>query len=167
MGTLTVLASGSGIIIIKMNKIFLLFFIFFQVTFQAKPGQSRGGRLLLISTVSTTTTVSTTSYCWKSANTAVTAACTGRRRRQLSDLGLDELAELQPTRTGGEVADLENDDLESEEELESGQKENNREGKFLLYWRTTSLTSTTTTYTGTSTIASLECTPSSFNLRLC
>ena len=71
------------------------------------------------------------------------------------------------SRTGGEVADLENDDLESEEELESGQRQNNREGKFMLYWRTTSLTSTTTTYTGTSTIASLECTPSSFNLRLC
>ena len=56
----------------------------------------RGGRLLLISTFSTTTTLSTTSYCWMS-NTAITTACTGRRRRALSDLGLEK-EELHPTR---------------------------------------------------------------------
>ena len=65
------------------------------------------------------------------------------------------------SRTGVEVDDLEND------ELESGKRENSREGKLLLYWRTTSLTSTVTTYTGTSTIASLECTPSVFDMRSC
>ena len=57
--------------------------------------------------------------------------------------------------------------LENDDELESSQTEAERQGKFLLYWRTTSLTSTTTTFTSTSTIASLECTPSNFAVRSC
>ena len=62
---------------------------------------------------------------------------------------------------------LEQEQLENEDELQSGKTEAERQAKFLLYWRTTSLTSTTTTYTGTSTLASLECTPSNFGLQSC
>ena len=54
----------------------------------------RAGRLLFISTYSTTTTVTTTTLCWK-ANT-VTTACTGRRKRSL--LTLDEELQVSPTR---------------------------------------------------------------------
>ena len=61
----------------------------------------------------------------------------------------------------------EQEQLENEDELQSGKTEAERQAKFLLYWRTTSLTSTTTTYTGTSTLASLECTPSNFGLQSC
>lgn len=42
-----------------------------------------------------------------------------------------------------------------------------REGKFVLYWLTTTSTSTTTAYSTTSTIASLTCTPSGFGLSSC
>ena len=74
-------------------------------------------------------------------------------------------------RTGLDVDDLENDDdldaLEDDNELESGKRENTREGKFMLYWRTEAKTSTTTTYTGTTTISALECTPSDFEMRSC
>ena len=52
-------------------------------------------------------------------------------------------------------------------EVQSSQSDRLREGRFLLYWATTTLTSTSTTYTGTSTIASLECTPSSFTISSC
>ena len=68
------------------------------------------------------------------------------------------------TRTGLDVEALENDD---DEELESGMRENKREARFMMYWKTNSLTSTTTTYTGTSKLASLECTPSNFELKSC
>ena len=52
-------------------------------------------------------------------------------------------------------------------EVQSSHSDRLREGRFLLYWATTTLTSTSTTYTGTSTIASLECTPSSFTISSC
>ena len=42
-----------------------------------------------------------------------------------------------------------------------------REGKFVLYWLTTTSTSTTTAYSTTYTIASLTCTPSGFGLSSC
>jgi len=115
-----------------------------------------------MSTTSTTTTVTTTSLCWK-ANT-VTAACTGRKKRALmGSLGLEDM-EVTPSRS---KEGLEQEQLENEDELQSGKTEAERQAKFLLYWRTTSLTSTTTTYTGTSTLASLECTPSNFGLQSC
>ena len=41
-------------------------------------------------------------------------------------------------------------------------KETERDGKFLLYWRTTTLTSTSTTYTATHSLKTVECTPTNF-----
>ena len=60
-----------------------------------------------------------------------------------------------------EVVDHENT------EVQSSHLDRLREGRFLLYWATTTLTSTSTSYTGTSTIASLECTPSSYTISSC
>jgi hypothetical protein len=42
-----------------------------------------------------------------------------------------------------------------------------RNARFLVYWMTTTSMSTLTSYTSTLTIASLSCTPSSFELLLC
>ena len=62
---------------------------------------------------------------------------------------------------------MEIEDVE-ENEILSGQSEQNfRDGRFLLYFRTTSLISTSTTYTGTSKLATLECTPSFFTVSSC
>ena len=62
----------------------------------------------------------------------------------------------------------EKEDLEGEdEELESGLVENERAGRGILYWATSTDISTSTTYTGTSTLASLNCTPSGFTLSEC
>ena len=48
--------------------------------------------------------------------------------------------------------------------MDSGVEEVARDGKFLLYWKTTTLTSTSTTYTVTHSLKKLECTPSGFDL---
>jgi hypothetical protein len=40
-----------------------------------------------------------------------------------------------------------------------------RDAKFLVYWATS--TSTSTSYTATSTIATVECTPASFTISVC
>ena len=63
-----------------------------------------------------------------------------------------------------EEEDLEADD---EAELESGLGSSERDGRGLLYWATSTDISTSTTYTGTSTLASLNCTPSGFTLSEC
>ena len=60
------------------------------------------------------------------------------------------------------------DDLEAEaeSELESGLG-SERAGRGILYWATSTDISTSTSYTGTSTLASLNCTPSGFTLSEC
>ena len=49
--------------------------------------------------------------------------------------------------------------------LSSKELGRDRKGKFLLYWMTT--TSTTTSYTATTTVYSLRCTPSAFVFSSC
>ena len=56
--------------------------------------------------------------------------------------------------------------------LDSGLEENKdeirgREAKFVLYWATSTSYKRSTTYTGTSTLATLECTPPSFAISEC
>ena len=53
----------------------------------------------------------------------------------------------------------------SSPELSGTKKEQAREGKLFLYWMTT--TSTSTSYTATTTISSLRCTPSGFTISNC
>ena len=55
-------------------------------------------------------------------------------------------------------------DVQTGREEEAGE---DRNAKFLVYWLTTTSTSTSTTYSTTSTLASLECTPSGFSLSVC
>merc|ERR1712045_496764 len=55
-------------------------------------------------------------------------------------------------------------DVQTGREEEAGE---DRNAKFLVYWLTTTSTSTSTTYSTTSTLASLECTPSGFSLPVC
>ena len=56
------------------------------------------------------------------------------------------------------------------EKLEQGEHvevTREREGKFLLYWLTTTTTSTLTTYTNTYSLASLVCTPAGYTVKQC
>merc|ERR1719192_2446141 len=66
------------------------------------------------------------------------------------------------------VARGDGEDLEGEKGVQPGMEEApNRQARFVLYWRTTTATSTSTSYTATSTLASLTCTPNGFPLSVC
>ena len=59
------------------------------------------------------------------------------------------------------------DEDPSIDDLEPGLAEADhiRDAKFLVYWATS--TSTSTSFTATSTIATVECTPASFTISVC
>merc|ERR1711936_522780 len=122
---------------------------------------SRAAKLFFVSSSSTTSTLSTTTACFISNTAAALAACGKRRRRALQTALGDFNIKSSP------VDSINEDDKELE--LESGvkNKSNDRDGRFLLYWMTTTSTSTSTSYPSTSTLASLECTPSGFAINLC
>ena len=56
--------------------------IFATVVSAETSKNERKGRFFFVSTLSTTSILSTTTLCWKS-NTAITATCTGRKRRAI------------------------------------------------------------------------------------
>ena len=60
----------------------------------------------------------------------------------------------------------EEDNREPESEVMSSQGED-RKGKFVNYWITTTFTSTTTSYTSTLSIATIECTPIGWTISQC
>ena len=77
--------------------------------------------------------------------------------------------EIQPSDPVRLQSGLGEDNMEAhmEDNMEASMEENARAARFALYWKTTTLTSSTTTYTATSTLASLYCTPSVFAFSLC
>merc|ERR1719158_1202017 len=123
-----------------MNKI-ILFVAFFGSAVLSE--DVRKPKLFFVSTSATTSTLQTASICYVSL-AANPPACTGRKRRAIS------LDGMQPK---GAV------EGESVQEVESSSYLNEkREGRFLLYWITT--TSFTTTYT----VSSVGCTAPGTNL---
>jgi len=140
-----------------------------QKSEESQPKSSlRKERLFFVSTSSTTSTVTTTSICYVT-DTGTIATCGRKKRRSIDSLseeteGKDQ--DLSPTRLyEDDKVDIEN--MEGEDLVESGMTDSKRQGKFLLYWATTTLSSTTTSYTATSTLASLNCTPTSFSISQC
>merc|ERR1712106_59862 len=135
----------------------------------AEQKKSRHPRLFLVSSSSTTSTLSTTTLCYSTAASGFTTTACGRKKRAIytepvtgeqGGLDLDELINPQEP-ISSEVT------KKDEELIESGKREYEREGKFLLYWMTTTTPSTFTTYTATTTLGALECTPSSFGISQC
>ena len=122
-------------------------------------GVAREPKLFYVSTSRTTTTISTVTVCFSTSKDAV-IACKKKRKRSILDEAIPVTAEvgdsIRPQRLG----------LEGEEDalldLESGSEQAQRDGRFLLYWITTTSTSTTTSFTATSTIQSIVCTPANF-----
>merc|ERR1712051_534389 len=109
----------------------------------------RNPKLFFVS--STTSTISTTTICYVSSGTPSTAAACGKRKRRAlmvdSVTGQDTAIDFSGvTRTEQE---------ESSPEVASTKDEEAREGKFLLYWMTTTSAS------------SLACTPSGFTISNC
>ena len=142
----------------------------------------REGKGFLVAT--TVSTVSTSTVCFV---TAAAAACTRKKRNIVQGdynyfnycsftgnhytFHLDDVVihqsnlEIHPQRVIDSIEDKEDDD---QEEITSGLKTGGeRLPRFfnLLYYATS--TSTSTSFTGTSTLATLECTPSGYTLSAC
>ena len=126
---------------------------------EVKVGAAREPRLFWVSTSQTTTTLTTVTVCFSTSDAAA-VACKKKRKRSILDEaspGAAEVGEyIRPQKTGFE------EDEDTSLDLESGAEKSHREGRFFLYWITTTSTSTTTTFSATSTIQSIVCTPNNF-----
>jgi hypothetical protein len=113
-----------------------------------------------VSSSTTTSTLTTSTICF-TTNAALTAACTGRKKRTILENPMDNFDyEVNPVSRGTRDADIVSSHM-----AETQGK--NREGKFLLYWMTSTSTTTTTSYSSTVTLSKLECTPSNFLYKAC
>merc|ERR1719249_56727 len=116
----------------------------------------RKPKLFFVSTSATTSTLQTASVCYISSN-AAPVACTGRKRRTISLDGMEPEGAVQPSTFKREV---EGESVQDEASLKVNEK---REGRFLLYWITTTF-STSTSFTTTFTVSSVQCTPAGATL---
>ena len=140
--------------------------------------RTRQPKLFYVSSSSTTSSLSTVTVCFSSTSTGVTT-CNGRKRRNiLTEPFMEEASLIVPHRIRYTITIFltylhryasSNRDDDSFTDIESGvaETESVRDGRFLLYWLTTTTTSTTTIFTGTSVLATLDCTPNGFTLNGC
>ena len=144
------------------------------VCFRLSEEVVRKPKLFFVSTSATTSTLQTLSICYVSS--ATPAACTGRKRRSISLepaesksldgmeashaisilTGMESEGAVQPSTINREV--------NGEPLQDEASSIANREGRFLLYWITTTSISTSTSFTTTYTISSVACTPPGANL---
>jgi len=110
---------------------------------------ARKPKLFFVSTSATTSTLQTASICYVSS--ATIATCTGRKRRTISLDGVEPEGAVQPSMFKREV--------DSVQEETNSKVNERREGRFLLYWITTTSISTSTSFTTTFTVSSALCTP--------
>ena len=125
-----------------MNYMFLLTVLFVAI---AATDGVRKQKLFFVSTSATTSTLTTGTICYVPAAVVAPATsipeCTGRKRRAIV---VDDLKPSVPT------FELEKQDTSAD---------GGREGRFFLYWITTTSRSTTTSISATTTVSSVECTP--------
>merc|ERR1712038_1946180 len=165
MGTVTIGQADTQLSRMWVKVICILVFVNMSVSQDVSTNRQK--RLFFVSSSSTTSTLSTTTLYFVSSTSAVTTC--GKRKRALGVHELGDLADIQIA-SSAVLRDGVDNDTEEEELLRSGQEDaasRDRDGRFLLYWMTTTSTSTTTSYTSTTTIGSLECTPSGFTVSLC
>merc|ERR1711894_850129 len=119
-------------------------------------GSGRKPKLFFVSSSSTVTTIQTSTFCYVTASPAAPTGLTTCRKKRRSILkeADDFLPEFEPEPS--KTSDVEPSMDESVSE---------RQGKFLLYWLTTTSTSTATSFTKTQTIQSVYCTPASASIR--
>merc|ERR1712184_96949 len=133
---------------IRMNSISLLVVLLTVAAGSAEEQVARKPKLFFVSTSATTSTLQTLSVCYYT--TTSVAACGGRKRRAIDvdgDMSLKTLTEL-----------------ESSHSEEDTSIEGSREGRFLLYWITTTSISTSPSFTTTYTISSALCTAPGSNI---
>ena len=114
---------------------------------------ARKPKLFFVSTSATTTTLQTLSICYVSSSSVTT--CSGRKRRAITmdgDMSLKDAAsvELEPS--------------QREQDASAPAIDGSREGRFLLYWITTTSISTSTSFTTTYSVSSALCTAPGSNV---
>merc|ERR1711990_855116 len=134
---------------LKMNQIILV--VAFLGSAVLCEEVVRKPKLFFVSTSATTSTLQTASVCYIS--TDAIATCAGRKRRTISLDGMEPEGAVQPSTFKREV---EGESVQDEASLKVNEK---REGRFLLYWITTTSISTSTSFTTTFTVSSVQCTP--------
>merc|ERR1711971_1138348 len=155
----------------RMQKLRLLILIASYASASIETGQNteeaelRQPKLFYVSSATTTTTISTQTVCYHVLSTATTnvpdpTLCSKRRRREI--FGEGTVIEATQSKRNDAEADSEN-------ELKSSNNhfDDDRQGKFLNYWMTRTVTTTAYSYTVTSKMASLACTPQGFPYLRC
>merc|ERR1712180_147038 len=108
-------------------------------------------RLFYVSTSASTTVISTAALCYVTSTTP-TMTRPGRKKRRVVVDGETGLM-VQPSQSGVETLKSEDD----RELIENG-SQIERDGRFLLYWITTTSISSSTSYTTTWSVSSVTCT---------
>merc|ERR1711950_31445 len=129
-----------------------IFFCLFVGALSAKA--DRTGKIFYVTTTTSISTVNSVEFCYVlSAPATPLITCARRRRRMLSEASSDvQTEDISPS-----ASDIES----SQEDMEE------RHGRFVNYWITTTFTSTKTANTATSTLKSIYCTPNGFTYNNC
>ena len=114
---------------------------------------ARKPKLFFVSTSATTSTLQTAFVCYVTS-AAPTAVCGRKKRRAISFDGMEPEGAVQPSTFKREV---EGESVQLDEA--SSKVSGKREGRFLLYWITTTSISTSTSFTITYSVSSALCTP--------
>merc|ERR1712001_102248 len=137
---------GRGSITTIMNTVSLLV-VLFAVAASAEDEVARKPKLFFVSTSATTTTLQTLSICYVSFNTVTT--CSGRKRRAINMDGSLSLKDAAP---------VELEPSQREQAPSAPAIDGSREGRFLLYWITSTSISSSTSFTTTYSVSSALCT---------
>merc|ERR1711981_1412888 len=137
-------------------------FLCFVLTLSQSQGETeeksgeRGARIFYVTTTSSVTTINTNTFCYLATTVSFAVpTCAKKRRRSLkiiNEHGGAAAKDILPSRS----------DIEPDTEIESSQGEQ-RQGKFVNYW----ITTTSTSFTATSTIASVACSPVGWTYNVC
>ena len=114
---------------------------------------ARKPKLFFVSTSATTSTLQTAFVCYVTS-AAPTSVCGRKKRRAISFDGMEPEGAVQPSTFKREV---EGETVQLDEA--SSKVNGKREGRFLLYWITTTSISTSTSFTITYSVSSALCTP--------
>merc|ERR1712083_60977 len=136
-----------------------------------EPQRSRVPKVFYVTTQSSTTTLTTNTICWVSLS-AISIVC-GRKKRFINFDPIDGEEEnpISPSnlprisKEEKSVDDLADEEVDLDGSIDKAKV--TREGKFLVYWMTTTSISTITSFSSTYSLASIICTPSNYAVSQC